>query len=318
MVHALADARARHQAQRAGRHVLVRVVDRRRSRQRIRVQDAARRRRDAHSTQRQLDIAHRHVGGRQQSRRRRRTRAQEHARRALRDRARARHHVDAATAHTRARRADVGRAREAHAPGCQHAHVAAAADDVRMGRDVRACAQRLDQHVARAVRAHRNVVRRVRRRPGRGAVVQRDRARRRAQHDVTGTSRGADVALRFIGDRRQRRAVTAHTVHAQTHIVDGEVVGLQHVDAAVARTRAQRAHRRLQVVHALADARARLINRIDRRRSLKAEIRHPPQILHTSHLLLIQITHRHRRLPNTRNLPKIHLTRSAHRHSRMR
>ena len=251
VVHTVGYGRASTQAQGAGCDVLVRVVAA--ADQSIRVQDTARRGGDAHFACAQLNVAHRHIGGRQQARRGCAARAQKHAGGALREAARARHHINAAAGGRRAGGAQIGRAREAHVARGQHAQVAAGALNVGMCRDVRARAQGLDQHVARSVGADGGVISRC------GAVMERDAARCGAQHNGTIGCCGAHIALHRINDvGRARHRIGAHAVDAQAHVVHGQVVGFQQVNTAARGQRCQSAHRGFQVVHAGGNAGARV------------------------------------------------------------
>ena len=153
MIDRIPDGRARMQPQARRNNVLIHVV--RTIDQRVRIQNTALRRSDAHLAGGQHDVAHRHILHRMQSRLRRNTRAQEQTRRRLGDRTHTRHHVDAAAACDCARRADVGIGVERHMPCRQHTDVAALAHDVRVRSNIRSRTQSLDQDITGSVRTDR-------------------------------------------------------------------------------------------------------------------------------------------------------------------
>ena len=220
MVDAGANARACVQTQGACSDVLVGVVGRSDC---VCIQDGARCGRDADFAVCEFDVAYGNVGGSQEARCGCGTRAQEHAGSTLRDRACAGHHVDAAAACCCAGGADVGRAGEGHAACSQHTDVAAATDDVSVGGDVSVCSQRLNQDVARAIGTDGCVVCRC------AAVVQGDRARCGAQHDVAVATGGANVAL--AGGLGCKGCGAVDTLHSHRDGINGHAIGLCDVHA---------------------------------------------------------------------------------------
>ena len=254
VIRAVGYGRACSQAQGAGCNVLVAVVA---GGDPVGIQDAARRGGDAHLSRAQLNITHRHIGRCQQARGGARARAHNQAGDALRDRACARLHIDAAAAGRRTRRANVSRARKRHAARGNHADIATAADDVGVGRDVAASALRLDQDIACAVGAYRDIVRRGRCSARCRAIAQRDRARRRAQHNGAIGARGRHIALRGIGHSGSGHgAVGLNAADHHFRIADAQIIGLQNEQARSGSARAQDTHCRLQVIDRTADGAA--------------------------------------------------------------
>ena len=115
--------------------------------------------------------------------------------------------------------------------------MAAAAADICVGRDVLGRALRLHQHIAAAIGAE--------------GIAQSDPTVCAPKHDVAvARARGCQAAL-ALRRLRRRHTRARHALGCQRHAAHRHVIGLEQVNAAACGLRAQRAHRRFQLVHRL-------------------------------------------------------------------